>query len=228
MYNSKEEPKNVMYHSGGVDKVVNEKEKEPLVDNEKDTGYSSSKINEGYTNPYSYKDKKAIQPLKKEKDNDELNIYIKKGYGKVKDSDNLTSTNPNNSDTNTNKDQYTKYSSEKRQYRPQGATNLISIEDNSSERNKEIFDYSNKYMTNQLKSTIDIPNRENRGGYSSDLGYSSIPMNDLRNQNNISDPVNPNMKKGYTGYKGIGSGMNLPYDKSQYQFSKKDFGSNYY
>ena len=212
----KEEPKDVAYHSG---EVVNEKEKEPLVDNEKDTVYTSSKIvNEGYTNPYSYKDKKVVQPLKKETDNDELNIYIKKGYGKVKDSDNLTSTNPNTSEINQNKDQYTKYSSEKRQYRPQSVGgNLISIEDNSSERNKEIYDYSNKY----IKNTIDIPSR---GGYTSDLGYSSIPMNDLRSN----EPVNANMKKGYSGYKGIGSGMNLPYDKSQYQFSKKDFGSNYY
>ena len=222
-------PKDEVPYTSGMYKeepkeVVNEKEKEPLVDSEKDTGYTSSKINEGYTNPYSYKDKKTVQPLKKEND-DELNIYIKKGYGKVKDSENITATKPNSSEINSNKDQYTKYSSEKRQYRPQSVGgNLISIEDNSSERNKEMYDYSNKYMTNQ----IDIPSR---GGYTSDLGYSSIPMNDLRSQSNAmkggNDPVNQNMKKGYAGYKGIGSGMNLPYDKSQYQFSKKDFG-NYY
>lgn len=228
------EVKEVMYQAG---MGVNEKETEPLVN--KDVPYSSSSYNgNDYTSNkglYGTRyDSSQVNDSKKQKE--ELEEYKKKGYGlSDKEASNITGSSLDN----VNKSIPTKYSSEKRNYRPPSANpNLINIEDNSNfdTKKQDKVGYSSYDILNQIKKpTIKDDEGNNSMGFNSQTMDIKNKVNSMRSQLNTfnNDKIDPNMKRGYAGYKGgMYNQINEPplgnQNNSQYQFYKKDFGTNFY
>lgn len=232
--NSTEKPNNevkeVMYQAG---MGSNEKEIEPLVN--KDLPYSSTSYNDYTSNKGLYGTRyepSQVNDQKKEKD--ELEEYKKKGYGlSDKEPTNATGSSLDNVIKNIPQ----KYSSEKRNFRPPSANpSLINIEDNTNFEGKkeDKVGYSSYDILNQIKKpTIKDEEGNNTMGFNTQNIDLKNKVNSMRNQLNSfnNDKIDPNMKRGYVGYKGgMFNQINDPSNKntSQYQFYKKDFTTNFY